>query len=781
MLPQKAFVWTENSSFSHHADPSQQVYSFQQDANLNAMNYRFSLVLFLVWIPLVSFSQELRPIFIPVLKSGKLLANPWAGGFNTPQLAAVDLNRDGLDDLYVFDREGNVQAAFLTVTKNGKKQYEFNSGYTAKFPALENWVLPRDFNGDNIPDLFAYSDILGIDGVSVYSGYYQGDTLAFRRFPFRGPFGLAPFPLNGSVLTPIYVSKVDLPAVDDIDCDGDLDLLTFNLAGGYAELFQNQSVERGFGLDSLVFTLQNNCWGGFYESGLTEKVDLAPAPGTCFRSGFDDLAVNYRHAGSTSLTLDMDGDGDKELILGDVSFNNLNYLRNGGSCKVAWMDQQDNLFPSSDTPVDLPLFPAAYSLDLDFDGARDLAVSPSSRFGSENYHAIWFYKNTGTAVKPDFRLQQKDFLTDQMIDLGTGANPAFADVNGDGLLDLVVGNQSLFSNGFDRNSSLALFVNVGSATEPAFEWASFDWLNFSALEGNSFGFCPSFGDLDQDGDLDLLVGEEAGRLLFAENVGGAGKAMQFAPVVIGYQNIDVGLASVPQIIDMDEDGLPDLVIGERSGNVNFYKNIGVKGSPAFESIPSNPTLGAIDTRQIGYVSGYSAPVVFRDGDQLQVLCGTEDLGLQRYLISNPDLTKPFTKTPFSLPRKELGFNSRPALADINSDGFLDLVVGNNRGGLQLYQTPWKSSTSTAIAERKPIRELVLFPNPATSEFRLQLPVTSKGELLEAALFDIQGREVRFFGPITQGQVLSLDGIVQGYYVFRAIGGDNVFVSRLVVE
>ncbi|MBK8880624.1 MAG: T9SS type A sorting domain-containing protein [Haliscomenobacter sp.] len=745
------------------------------------MNYRLLIVLIPIWIPLASFAQELLPMVVPVVKSGRMLSNPWVGGFNTPQLAAVDLNRDGLDDLYVFDREGNVQSAFLTVSKNGKKQYEFNPGYTAKFPELENWVLPRDYNGDNIPDLFAYSDILGIDGISVYSGEYKGDTLAFKRFPFRGPFGLAPFPLNGSVLTPIYVSKVDLPAVDDIDCDGDIDLLTFNLAGGYAELFQNQSVERGYGLDSLVFTLQNNCWGGFYESGLTEKVDLAPAPGACFRSGFDDLVVNYRHAGSTSLTLDMDGDGDKELILGDVSYNNLNYLRNGGSCKVAWMDQQDNQFPSSDTPVDLPLFPAAFSLDLDFDGAKDLAVSPSSRFGSENYHAIWFYKNIGTASKPAFRLQQKDFLIDQMIDLGTGANPTLADVNGDGLFDLVVGNQSLFSDGADRNSSLALYLNVGSATEPVFEWTSSDWLNFSALEGNSFGFCPSFGDLDQDGDLDLVVGEEAGRLLFAENVGGAGKAMQFGPVVIGYQNIDVGLASVPQVVDLDGDGLPDLVIGERSGNVNFYRNIGSKGNPAFETIPSNAFLGAIDTRAIGYVSGYSAPAVFRDGDQTQFLCGTEDLGLQLYRVSGPDLAKPFVKASFSLPRKEIGFNSRPALADLNSDGFLDLVVGNNRGGLQLYQTPWKSSPATAITEQNRLGELGLFPNPARSEFRIQFPEASEESLQEAALFDIQGRQVRFFGSVVQGQVLSLQGIAPGYYVFRAIGGNNAFISRLVVE
>ncbi len=745
------------------------------------MNYRLIAAFFLTWFPFSSNSQDLRSMVIPVVKSGKLLSNPWVGGFNTPQLASADLNRDGVEDLYVFDREGNVQSAFIAVTQNGKKQYVFNPGFTAKFPALENWVLPRDYNGDNIPDLFAYSDILGIDGVSVFSGYYEGDTLAFRRISFRGPFGLVPFPLNGSVLTPIYISKVDLPAVDDMDCDGDLDLLTFNLAGGYAELFQNQSVEKGFGTDSLIFTLQNSCWGGFYESGFTEKVDLAPAPGACFRSGFDDLVVNYRHAGSTLLTLDMDGDGDKELILGDVSYNNLNFLRNGGSCKVAWIDQQDNHFPSTDVPVDLPLFPAAYSLDLNFDGIKDLAVSPSSRFGSENYQAIWFYQNTGTESKPQFRLQQKDFLLDEMIDLGTGANPSFADVNGDGLLDLVIGNQSLFSDGIERNSSLTLFHNTGSATEPQFEFVSSDWLNLSVLEGNSFGFCPAFGDIDQDGDLDLVVGEEAGRLLFAENLAGPGKPMQFGPVVIGYQSIDVGLASVPQIIDLDGDGLADLVIGERSGNVNFFKNIGSKGKPAFESTPSNAFLGAVDTRQIGYVSGFSAPVVFSDGDHVQVLCGTEDLGLQLYRIDDPDITKPFVKTSFSLQRKEIGFNSRPALADLNSDGFLDLAVGNNRGGVQLYQTPWKASMATAVSERSAPSCLRVYPNPARLEVQIELPEDFGGSLSNTAIYDMQGRKIRQYGPVSQGQTLSLQGIAPGCYLLRAIAEDRVLVSKLAVE
>ncbi len=60
------------------------------------MNYRLIAAFFLTWFPFSSNSQDLRSMVIPVVKSGKLLSNPWVGGFNTPQLASADLNRDGV-------------------------------------------------------------------------------------------------------------------------------------------------------------------------------------------------------------------------------------------------------------------------------------------------------------------------------------------------------------------------------------------------------------------------------------------------------------------------------------------------------------------------------------------------------------------------------------------------------------------------------------------------------------------------------------------------------------
>lgn len=741
-----------------------------------------------IWAAMYGYGagQGFSPYAAPVTEHGIQLGNPWAGGLNAPQLSAADFNNDGVPDLYLFDREGNVHLTFIAVQAEGQIRYVFNPAYAAAMPRLDSWVMLRDYNGDGIMDIFAYSDLIGIDGMCVYTGFYRNDTLQFNRFKHTGPFNLASFPLRGSIMTPIYITRADYPAIDDVDCDGDQDLLTFNLAGGYCEFYRNQSVERGFGKDSLIFTLDDNCWGGFYESGVTEKVDLAPAAGACFRASADaDLTLNFRHAGSTLLTLDMDGDGDKEIILGDVSFSNLNLLTNGGNCAGAWMNQQDNLFPSNDVPVNLSIFPAAFHLDLDQDGRNDLAVAPNARFGSENREVLWHYRNEGTAEKPRFVLKQRDYLVGDMIDIGTGANPAFADVNGDGLLDLVVGNQSLFHLDNDRDTRMLLYLNTGTSRQPHFTLEDEDWLGFSRFANVAFGFTPAFGDLDQDGDLDLLVGEEAGRLFFLENQAGAGQPMRFGAVVFPYLNIDVGLASTPHIADVDGDGLEDILVGERTGNVNFFRNTGVRGNPVFDPNPGNPPntafFGGIDTRQPGYVAGFSAPALITVGDSLLVLTGSEDIGLQLFRGRRSDLGAIFTQSALPVPQSILGFNSRPALADIDNDGFLELAIGNNRGGMLLFKTPFQTGTTTAVrGQAKDLMRLDVFPNPARGTFQIRFPEALVHPRSVLQLIDVQGRLVRQWADPVAEAPLELHGLSSGWYAVRLIAGEKTYISRLMV-
>ncbi|MBK7343602.1 MAG: hypothetical protein IPJ06_11260, partial [Saprospiraceae bacterium] len=190
---------------------------------------------------------------------------------------------------------------------------------------------------------------------------------------------------NGSK-TQIYIAFDDIPAIDDLDNDGDIDILTFHPEEGMARYQRSVRVQKGWGADSLNFSLTENCWGKFYESGLGEWVDLSTNQAEC-KNGLvedDEPTATLRHAGSTLLTLDMDGDGDKELLLGDISFSNVNKLTNGGNVNQAWMVSQDTFFPKTDIPAYMPIFPACFQADVNHDGIQDLLIAPNSDSGSQD-------------------------------------------------------------------------------------------------------------------------------------------------------------------------------------------------------------------------------------------------------------------------------------------------------------------------------------------------------------------------------------------------------------
>lgn len=754
----------------------------------------FAILLLFCSIAASAQTQMFQRLTAPVFKNGVELEYPFAGGLNNPQFSPADLNNDGVEDLVIFDRGGNVVLTFLNRNITGEISYNFVPEYACFFPKLVDFVLLRDFNQDGAADIFCSSLADGSQEMQVFQGYFDNNVLKFVPYKFNypgcdycDPFEIWYPSLSGAGnWSNLPISKSDIPSVDDIDGDGDLDLVTF-AAGTTTNLWflRNESVEMGYGPDSLKFRLVDDCWGRFYENGLEGcRARLSCSPDSCGPCSFEFQAVaddrGERHPGATVLTFDQEGDGDKDLIWGNISYECLGMQFNGGDADVAWMTSQDTAFPSYNTSVALANFPGAFLLDLDNDGKRDLVVSPNGPAVGEDRECAWFYKNTA-ATGHHFELQTKSLFVQKMIDLGTATHPAIADVNGDGLLDILTGNNGYFipvNPGNSNSASLYLLLNIGTPSQPRFALADEDWLGMSQYAPNDYDFAPAFGDIDGDNDLDLLVGSYGGGLYCYRNVAGAGNPMNFQQDFnTMWVAMDVGSSSTPAIVDLDGDGLKDVVMGEYQGNINFFKNTGTPTEPLFSNQPTLTKIGNIDTDIIPGGPGYSAPVFLQTPNGLNLVTGSINGQIEAY--SNATATND-AYTPVSLTwgNTDDGNRSCPAFADLDDDGILEMVTGNQRGGLSLYKTVLVDCEVPVGTQEPTALNLSVSPNPARDWVWVQVPSESP---VRWRAFNALGQQVAH-GEAPGGSLNISVGYWQtGIYFLEVVAGSQRGVAKVVVR
>jgi hypothetical protein len=701
-------------------------------------------------------AQTFAPFKADVIENGKTLRNPFVGGLNAPQLSDVDLNKDGIKDLFIFDRVGNVVLTFINKGKAGSVDYDYAPQYEASFPKMMNWVLLRDYDNDGAMDIFTFSD--DAFGMICFKGFWVANQLKFKLLVFHGlPFNIMNYDTYKDEKANIYISDQDYPAVDDVDSDGDMDIVTFRSNGGYVEYYKNVSIEKGWKSDSLRYVLEENCFGGFYESGLGKPVKLSTGLGICTDPSKTEDAL---HAGSTLMLYDKDNDGDKELVLGDLSFSNFNMLTNGGNKNKAWFSAQDNDFPSNSLAVDIPIFPVPFYLDCNNDGKKDLLGAPNSPKAALDHDVLWYYPNVGTAKVPVFEYKQKNLLIEDMIDIGSGANPSLVDVNADGLLDLILGVNFTYKLFGNTETRLMYYQNKGTKTNPIFELIDDNYLDFKQFSSVTSGLTPTFGDIDADGDLDLLVGEEYGTLFFVKNIAGKNLPLKFGAIEIEYNAIDAGLSSTPFIADINKDGINDILVGNRSGDFKYYQNNGVKNSPIFSDKATLPNFGKVNTKETKAVSGFSAPVFMDFGNQQLLISGSEKGKMYQFTIPKDSLKGTFTKVTDNFGDITEGNFTRPAFADLDGDNILEMVVGNFRGGIAMFKTNLKTDGSVPNRETTFKHDINVFPNPVSDVLQLENAIG-----FDLKIFNINGQLLKSYQNL-DSQYIDIQELNNGILIFN---------------
>ncbi|HEX7344690.1 MAG TPA: FG-GAP-like repeat-containing protein, partial [bacterium] len=411
--------------------------------------------------------------------------------------ALVDIDADGDQDLFIgtftdgylkyYQNVGDlIQYAYLLINGN-----YLGSG-TGEWCSPEFW----DIDADGDYDLFI--------------GDWYGRIWYCRN---DGTAQQAQYTLVSSYWLNIDVTNYAIPEFADTDGDGDCDLWV--------------------GRDVYDLGPENTPGDVFYleNTGTPQLPQFQP-----IRTS--NLTIDVGTA-NRMLISDFDASGTLDLVISNRDY--LIFYSNYGTVAQPRFELITEDFLNGILPHGLALY------DLDADSDQDMVTANGAISNGE----ITFYRNVGTAQNP---LYEYSFLLQTPYTLGM---VTLADMDADGDGDMLVAK---------AGGGLAYYQDLGTPQSPSFVLQTEDW------QGLPAGRNPRFADMDLDGDFDLLTGFNLlGLVELWENVG----TPQNAQMVLADSNFcQMQISSPkPSAGDLDNDGDVDLLVGSGDGGIYFFRNI----------------------------------------------------------------------------------------------------------------------------------------------------------------------------------------------------------------
>ena len=272
------------------------------------------------------------------------------------------------------------------------------------------------------------------------------------------------------------------------------------------------------------------------------------------------------------------------------------------------------------------------------------------------------------------------------------------DLDGDGDLDLVTGSP---------NGAFHYFENTGAATAPAFTKRSGATNPLDSVNVGNYN-SPALIDLDGDGDLDLIAGSDRGTIAYFENTGTSANPVftERSGALNPLDSVNVGTFSSPALADFDDDGDPDLIVGNEDGNIAYFENTGTATTASFTQRTS--TNNPLDSVDVGISSSPELTDLDGDGDVDLVVWGW--YGAITYFENTGAATAPvFTEfTGADMPLDIIAVSyAPPVLADLDGDGDPDIVAAHYSGALRYFENDGTNTEPDFVAPN------IEYPNALT--------------------------------------------------------------------